>query len=125
MAHVALIRTVYKSGGGAARGRLQYITRDLAQPSTPAERQLRYLREVREDLVYTNTRNLPGWAEGDPCRYFQEAERSERAPGAQKRYRGSAFEEWKILLPNTLGHGANMALMRDLIAVIAGDRLPI
>ena len=81
MAHVALMRTVYKSGGRAARGRLQYITRDLAQAQTPAERQLRYLREGREDLVYTNTRNLPGWAGGDPCRYFQEAERSERAPG--------------------------------------------
>jgi MobA/MobL family len=125
MAHVALMRTVYKSGGRAARGRIQYITRDVERAQTPAERQLRYLREGREDLVYTNTRNLPAWAGGDPCRYFQEAERSERAPGAQERYRGSAFEEWKILLPNTLGHGANMDLMRDLIDVIAGDRLPI
>jgi hypothetical protein len=124
MAHVALMRTVYKSGGRAARGRLQYITRDLERAHSPAERQLRYLREDREDLVYTSTRNLPGWAVGDPCRYFQEAERSERAPGAQARYRGSAFEEWKILLPNTLGHGANMDVMRALIAVIAGDRLP-
>ena len=124
MAHVALMRTVYKSGGRAARGRIQYITRDLAQAQTPAERQLRYLREGREDLVYTNTRNLPGWAQGDACRYFQEAEHSERAPGAEERYRGRAFEEWKILLPNTLGHGANMALMRDLIDVIAGDLLP-
>ncbi len=124
MAHVALMRTVYKSGGRAARGRLQYMTRDLAQAQTPAERQLRYLREGREDLVYTNTRNLPGWAQGDACRYFQEAEHSERAPGAEERYRGRAFEEWKILLPNTLGHGANMALMRDLIDVIAGDLLP-
>ena len=124
MAHVALMRTVYKSGGRAARGRLQYITRDLAQAQTPAERQLRYLREGREDLVYTNTRNLPGWAQGDACRYFQEAEHSERAPGAEERYRGRAFEEWKILLPNTLGHGANMDLMRELIEVIAGDRLP-
>jgi hypothetical protein len=124
MAHVALIRTVYKSGGRAARGRLQYITRDLEQASTPAERQLRYLREGREDLVYTNTRNLPGWAAGDACRYFQEAERSERAPGAAERYRGRAFEEWKILLPNSLGHAANMHLMRDLLDVIAGDLLP-
>jgi len=121
---VALMRTVYKSGGRAARGRIQYITRDVERAQTPAERQLRYLREGREDLVYTNTRNLPGWAQGDACRYFQEAEHSERAPGAEERYRGRAFEEWKILLPNTLGHGANMALMRDLIDVIAGDLLP-
>jgi hypothetical protein len=35
-----------------------------------------------------------------------------------------AFEEWKILLPNTLGHGANMDLMRDLLDVIVGDLLP-
>jgi hypothetical protein len=124
MAHVALMRTVYKSGGRAARGRIQYITRDVDRAQTPAERQLRYLREGREDLVYTNTRNLPGWAQGDACRYFQEAERSERAPGAEERYRGRAFEEWKILLPNMLGHGANMALMRDLLEVIAGDLLP-
>ena len=124
MAHVALMRTVYKSGGRAARGRIQYMTRDVERAQTPAERQLRYLREGREDLVYTNTRNLPGWAGGDPCRYFQEAERSERAPGAQERYRGRAFEEWKILLPNMLGHAANMHLMRDLIDVIAGDLLP-
>jgi MobA/MobL family protein len=67
---------------------------------------------------------LPGWAEGDACRYFQEAERSERAPGAEERYRGRAFEEWKILLPNMLGHAANMHLMRDLLDVIAGDLLP-
>src|SRR5262252_6069366 len=124
MAQVALMRTVYKSGGRAARGRLQYITRDVEQAQTPAERQLRYLREGREDLVYTNTRNLPGWAQGDACRYFQEAERSERAPGAEKRYRGTAFEEWKILLPQGLGHAANMDLMRDLLEVIAGKTLP-
>jgi len=124
MAHIAFMRTVYKSGGRAARGRLQYITRDLERAQTPAARQLRYLREGREDLVYTNTRNLPGWAQGDACRYFQEAERSERAPGAQERYRGRAFEEWKILLPNMLGHAANMHLMRDLLDVIAGDLLP-
>jgi len=124
MAHVGFMRTVYKSGGRAARGRIQYITRDLDQAHTPAERQLRYLREGREDLVYTNTRNLPGWAEGDACRYFQEAERSERAPEAEERYRGKAFEEWKILLPQGMGHAANMDLMRDLIAVIAGDVLP-
>src|SRR2546426_7076480 len=124
MAHVAVMRTVYKSGGRAARGRIQYITRDVERAQTPAERQLRYLREGREDLVYTNTRNLPGWAGGDACRYFQEAEHSERAPGAAERYRGRAFEEWKILLPNMLGHSANMHLMRDLIDVIAGDLLP-
>src|SRR5215471_4945390 len=124
MAHVALMRTAYKSGGHAAQERVQYITRDLSHAHTPAERQLRYLREGREDLVYTNTRNLPPWADGDPCRYFQEAERSERAPLAAKRYRGVAFEEWKMLLPNTLDHRANMDLMRDLVEVIAGDTLP-
>jgi hypothetical protein len=103
---------------------VQYLTRDLTRAHTPAERQWRYRREGREDLVYTNTRNLPPWADGDPCRYFQEAERSERAPRAAARYRGVAFEEWKILLPNTLDHRANMDLMRDLVEVIAGDTLP-
>src|SRR2546430_10882652 len=110
MAPVALMRTAYKSGSRAARGRLQYMTRDLAQAQTPAERQLRYLREGREDLVYTNTRNLPGWAQGDACRYFQEAEHPERAPGPEERSRGRASEERKILIPNPLGHRPNTPL---------------
>jgi len=35
-----------------------------------------------------------------------------------------AFEEWKVTLPQELTHGQNMALMRDMVDTIAGNRLP-
>src|SRR5215471_3221676 len=88
-------------------------------PQSAAERQIRYMaREGREDLVYTRTRNLPAWANGSAQTYFRAAETYERA-------NGNAFEEWKITLPQELSRGQNMDLMRDLVRVIAGERLPI
>jgi MobA/MobL family len=120
MAHLHFRRTVYKSGGKAAAARVRYITRDSEHaPQSVAERQIRYRsREGREDLVYTRTRNLPAWAHGSAQTYFRAAETFERA-------NGNAFEEWKITLPQELSRGQNMDLMRDLVRVIAGERLPI
>jgi hypothetical protein len=131
LAHLHFRRTVYKSGGAKASARITYITRDLAQVEGPANRQLRYAtRADREDLVITETRNLPAWAKGDPHSYFRAAEHYERAPNAEKKaggkdYRGVAFEEWKITLPHELTKGQNTKLMHDLVETIAGDRLPI
>jgi MobA/MobL family len=68
--------------------------------------------------VYTQSRNLPDWAQGSALAYFAAAEVQEWAGG-------NAFEEWKITLPHELSHAQNMDLMRDLVDVIAGDRLPI
>jgi hypothetical protein len=85
---------------------------------TAADRQLRYVREDREDLVYERSRNLPAWAEDNPHTYFRAAERHERVNGV-------AFEEWKVTLPQELSHVQNMTLTRDLVDAIAGDRLPI
>lgn len=119
MAHIHFRRTVYKSGGSKARDRVDYITRQERPEESRAERQLRYIKQPgREDLVYTRTRNLPDWAAGNPTTYFQAAEQYERANGI-------SFEEWKITLPVELSQGENMALMRDLVDTIAGDRLPI
>src|SRR5262245_40280651 len=120
MAHLHFKRTVYKSGGKQAAARVRYITRETAQaPSSLAERQVRYRsQEGREDLVYTRSRNLPDWAQGRAHAYFRAAEKYERV-------NGNAFEEWKMTLPHALRRGENMALMRDLVEVIAGDRLPI
>src|SRR5215471_3659013 len=120
MAHLHFKRTVYKSGGRKAAERVTYMTRDGArEPQSVAERHMRYIaREDREDLVYTRSRNLPAWAAGSPQTYFRAAEQYEWA-------RGNAFEEWKITLPQELSPGQNMHLMRDLVEVIAGDRLPI
>jgi hypothetical protein len=119
---------VYRSGGKQAADRLEYITRQSAQTSKgvetsqssemAAERQLRYVREGREDLVYERSRNLPAWARDNPHTYFRAAETYERAGGV-------AFEEWKVTLPQELSSRQNMDLMRDLVTTIAGDRLPI
>lgn len=118
MAHLGFSRTVYKSGGGKAVARVAYVTRQEKR-DRQAERQLRYIgRPDREDLVYTNSRNLPAWVQGNPHMYFRTAEQCEWA-------RGTAFEEWKLTLPQELSSRHNMALMRDLVEVIAGDRLPI
>ena len=64
---------MYKSGGGKATARIEYITR---QPDHSAYvQQERYIvHEDREDLVYEHTRNLPAWAEGNPHTYFRAAE---------------------------------------------------
>jgi hypothetical protein len=85
---------------------------------TAADRQLRYVREGREDLVYERSRNLPAWAEHNPHTYFRAAEQYERKNGV-------AFEEWKVTLPHELSHRQNLALTRDLVETIAGNRLPI
>jgi hypothetical protein len=118
--HLHFRRTVHKSGGKQASARVRYITRETErEPASQAERQLRYVsREGREDLIYTRSRNLPGWAQGSPQTYFRAAEQYEWA-------RGNAFEEWKITLPQELSPRQNMDLMRDVVATIAGERLPI
>jgi hypothetical protein len=120
MAHLHFQRAVYKSGGKHASARVRYITRETEHaPPSSAERQLRYIaRDGREDLMYTRSRHLPAWAQGNPHTYFKAAEQYERA-------NGNAFEEWKITLPQELSPGQNMRLMRDLVEAIAGNRLPI
>ena len=98
--------------------RLEYITRQPAHELHGAERQLRYIQGGREDLMYANSRNLPPWAHDNPHGYFRAAERYEGKGRV-------AFEEWKISLPVELSHRENMALTRDLVDAIAGDRLPV
>ena len=43
MAHLHFKRTVYRSGGGTASKRLEYITRQPERDLVAADRQLRYL----------------------------------------------------------------------------------
>lgn len=125
MAHLHFRRTAYKSGGKRARAKIDYITRDPSRQTGAAARQLDYIRkEAREDLVFSETRNLPAWAKGDPQAYFAAAERYERG-GREARTAGVAFEEWKVTLPHEFSQEQNLALTRDLVDAIAGDRLPI
>ena len=118
MAHLGFARTVYKSGGsGKARTRIEYITGRTVTPLDFAERQLRYILNGREDLVQDGSRNLPGWAGGNPHIYFQAAERHEGKGRV-------AFEEWKVSLPHELTRAQNEALIEDLLDTIAGESLP-
>ena len=116
MAHMHFRRTVYKSGGRQAAGRLAYITRQPMREQ--AGQQIQYISQGREDCLFTRSRNLPVWCAGNPQTYFAAAERYEGAGWV-------AFEELKISLPVDLSHRQNMTLMQDLVDAIAGDRLPI
>jgi len=111
-------RSVYKSGNKQATAKVRYLTRKPGHTLSRADQYERFIAEGREDLYYTQTRNLPDWARGSPHVYFREAAEYERA-------NGNAFEEWKIMLPQDLSPRQNMALMRDLVDTIAGDRLPM
>ncbi len=99
MAHLHFRQTTYKSGGTAATGRVAYITRQPVHDLSRGEQQLRYIQEGREDLVYTQSRNLPPWAD-TPHTYFQAAERHE---GKNR----VAFTELKISLPVELTRRQN------------------
>jgi hypothetical protein len=123
LAHLHFKRTVYKSGGNKASARLEYITGRTVRARDLADRQLRYIREGREDLVVEETRNLPAWAAGNPHTYFRAAEQYERLSPNDDTRRGVAFEEWKITLPQELTRVQNLVLVNDLIDIIAGDRL--
>jgi hypothetical protein len=113
MANAHFTRTVYKSGGGLARGRVEYITR-TGKYESPADARIQHqgleasTRQVREDLVYWRARNLPQFATDDPIRFFSTAEQQERTGGV-------AYTEWRFALPRELTHKHNMVLARDLL----------
>src|SRR5262245_32805939 len=112
MAHMHFRCTTYKSGGSIASKRLEYITRQPVGELTAAERQLRYVQDDREDLVFTQSRNLPAWAKDNPHVFFQAAEKHEGVGWV-------AFEEWKISLPQSFTHQQNRKLTQALIRAIA------
>src|ERR1043166_5593238 len=111
MAVCTFQRTVYKSGGALARGRVEYITR-TGKYQSPAEARIQPqgldagTGTAREDLVYWRARNLPQWATDDPVRFFSTAEQRERVGGV-------AYTEWRFSLPRELTHRQNMALAHD------------
>jgi MobA/MobL family len=113
MVHFYMRRDVYKSGGHEAAGRVAYITRKPLRGTT----HLDYISQGREDCLFSTSRNLPGWCQGDARVYFADAERYEGAGWV-------AFEELKIGLPVALTHRQNLMLLGEIVDAIAGDRLP-
>src|SRR5712691_10036151 len=122
MAIAGFTRTVYKSGGALARGRVEYITR-TGKYASPAEARIQHqgldadTGTVREDLVYWRARNLPQWAKDDPVRFFSTAEQHERVGGV-------AYTEWRFALPREFTHRENMDLARDVLQMSFGEEHP-
>jgi hypothetical protein len=113
---------VYKSGGGLATGRVQYITRTGPYQSAAEARVHHQGLEhgtdlVREDLVYWRARNFPQWSADDPVRYFSAAETYERANGV-------AYTEWRFSLPRELTRAQQMAAARALLTEAFGESHP-
>jgi MobA/MobL family len=114
--HFYMRRDVYKSGGQHAVDRVAYITRESVRGR--AGDQLAYVSGAREDCLASASLNLPAWCAHDPYTYFAAAEKHEGVGWV-------AFEELKIGLPVELTHEQNIALIRDLVDTIAGERLPL
>lgn len=123
MAHLHFRRTVYKSGGQKASARLDYMSGKKVPTQEQAEAQITYISNGREDLVAEGTHNLPSWATTAQD-FFVAAEQYERQALNNYQRRGIAFEEFKITLPHELSREENLELVQDIIAMIAGDRLP-
>ena len=70
----------------------------------------------RNDLVHSESTNMPSWTGGDPIRLFTASDKFERK-------NGTAYCEVMVALPNELGTGQRqIALARDLANIIAGER---
>ena len=69
----------------------------------------------RDDLIATESRNLPAWANGDPALFWKMADAHERVNGA-------AYRDFELALPKELSAEENLALVRDFIAAELGDK---
>ena len=70
----------------------------------------------RDDLVHSESTNMPSWTGGDPLCLFGAADKYERK-------NGTAYCEVMVALPNELGTGQRQIdLARDLATIIAGER---
>lgn len=69
----------------------------------------------REDLVCTGYGNMPTWAEKEPSRFWQAADRHERANGA-------VYREHEIALPEELTRDQQKELVGVLILALVGGK---
>lgn len=92
-----------KSGKkGSARRHATYIERQGAH-------------SVHGDLIHSSHGNMPDWTEGNPQRFWQMADRYERANGA-------AYREHEIALPNELTEIGLIDLAERLVSNLVGSK---
>lgn len=72
--------------------------------------------ESREDLIASGCGNLPGWAEGDPVKFWRNGDKYERANGA-------VYREHEVALPAELTDTQAEELVGAIIQEIAGEKL--
>ena len=100
------VKTGSRGGGQSAKAKSDYI-----------EREGKY-EEDRDELAYSESGNMPEWAEDDPQKYWEAADEHERA-------NGSLFKEVEFALPVELDDGQQRELTSSFAADLTGGvRLP-
>ena len=100
------VKTGSRGGGQSAKAKSDYI-----------EREGKYEKD-RDELAYSESGNMPEWAEDDPQKYWAAADAHERA-------NGSLFKEVEFALPVELDDGQQRELASSFAAELTGgERLP-
>ena len=100
------VKTGSRIGGQSAKAKSEYI-----------EREGKYEKD-RDELAYSESVNMPEWAEDDPQKYWAAADEHERA-------NGSLFKEIEFALPVELNERQQQELASSFAAdLTGGERLP-
>ena len=100
------VKTGSRDGGQSARARAQYIVREVKDDTD------------RDELVHSESGNMPEWAEDNPRAYWEAADAHERANGRLCR-------EVEFALPRELNEAEQRTLARSFAAELTGqERLP-
>lgn len=104
---MAIARLSVKTGGvGKAAVHAEYIERDE-----------KYAKQKQADLEYSESGNMPSWAEENPKLFWQAADLYERK-------NGSTYREFEIALPRELNAEQRLELIQDFIAQEIGTKYP-
>ena len=100
-------RSGSRAGGACARSAYDYITRERE-----------YADDDRDPAVFTESGNMPSWAQDDPGEYWEAADSYERA-------NGRLFVSADFALPRDLEEEDRIELARDFVSDLTDDeRLP-
>lgn len=106
-----------KSSGKGAGGKARYLLRE--GPYAVALERVQEGSTVRSieidkhaELVFTESDNLPEWAEGDPLRFWDASDAHERA-------NGSTYREVEVALPRELSEAQQIALAQAFARAVA------